>query len=141
MSNPAVFTATTAGATAATAAAAAAQRLRAEEEDMTRYGADDLEGWEFKIVRSTGRSFRKPEDLRRICEEEARFGWELLEKFDDYRARFKRRTELREKDRYQAGDPYRTQIGVSGERIGMLIAIGILAAALVTGLAFYLMGR
>jgi hypothetical protein len=64
MSNPAAFTAATAGATAATAAAAAARRMRAEEEDMTSYGAEDLEGWEFKIVRSTGRSFRKPEDLR-----------------------------------------------------------------------------
>jgi hypothetical protein len=48
---------------------------------------------------------------------------------------------MREKDRYQQGDPYRTQIGISGERIGMLIAIGILAAALITGLAFYLMAR
>jgi hypothetical protein len=141
MSNPAVFAATTAATTGATAAAAAAKRLRAEEEDMTRYGAEDLEVWEFKIVRSSGRAFRKPEDLRRICAEEARFGWELQEKFDDYRARFKRRTELREKDRYQEGDPYRTQLGMSSERIGMAIAIGILVAALATGLAFFLMGR
>ena len=71
---------------AGAAAAAAAARLRAlheEEERLTAYSPDDLvKGWEFKIVRANTAAFRKSEVMQQVCAEEARSGWELVEKFD-----------------------------------------------------------
>jgi hypothetical protein len=55
-----------------------------------------LTGWEFKIVRATRDLFRNSEVLQRLCEEEARAGWILLEKLDDRRIRFKRPIALRD---------------------------------------------
>jgi len=40
------------------AMAAAARRRQEEEEKMTNYNKEDLEGWEFKIVRSNIGRFR-----------------------------------------------------------------------------------
>lgn len=115
-----------AGGIAAAAAAAQKKRAEVEEERMTPYDAQDLDGWEFKIVRSNSAYFRKPENLRKICEEEARAGWELLEKFDQSRARFKRRVENRANDRYLEQDPYRTEVGISQ---GLLV-LGMVGIAL-----------
>jgi hypothetical protein len=127
----------TAGATAAASAAAAARAacLREEEEDMTAYSDADLEEWEFKIVRAHTRYFKDPAQLRLVCEEEGRAGWELVEKFDDYRLRFKRRTEMRKKDQYLDIDPYRSQIGADQTRI-VLVAISV---ALALGLLVFLL--
>jgi hypothetical protein len=58
-----------AGAGGAAAAAAAAKRrrmLRAEEERMTQYNSQDMDGWEFKIVRATTNKFRNPETLKLV---------------------------------------------------------------------------
>jgi len=112
--------------TAIAVAAAAHRRMLAEEEKMTAYKSDDLEGWEFKIVRSNTSKFKKYEVVKQICDEEARAGWELVEKFDDNRLRFKRRVEKRANDQYLDVDPYRTQIGIGGGQIGALIAGAIL---------------
>jgi hypothetical protein len=120
-----------AAASGAVAAAAAAEALRRqEEEQMTGYGPGDLEGWEFKILRSTTSRFGRPEVFRQALEEEAQAGWELVEKFDNGRIRLKRRTEWREKDAHLTGDPYRTHFGMSDARLGLLIAgivLGFLA--------------
>ena len=79
---------------------------------MTRYATEDLDGWEFKIVRASSRKFRNPELLRQIRDEEAKAGWEMLEKFDDQRIRFKRRVDQRSMDAHLHGDPYRTWVGM-----------------------------
>jgi len=128
------------GAAAAAAAAAAhARRLRAEEEEMTPYAPQDLDGWEFKILRANTQRFRDPHELRRVLAEEAEAGWELVEKFDDHRLRLKRRTECRERDSQLLLDPYRTWVGMSnnalawiilGATVGVLVCIGVLAALL-----------
>ena len=80
------------GAAAAAGAARQAELLRQqEEEELTKYSDAELQGdWEFKILRSNLASFAKPEVLKQVCEEEARAGWVLLEKFDNQRLRFKR---------------------------------------------------
>ena len=84
MSNPAAFIAATAGSNAALIAAIAAKRRREkEEEQMVQYNADDLKGWEFKIVRSNTGGFRNYQKVQMVVSEEAKAGWELLEKFDD----------------------------------------------------------
>ena len=102
---------------------AAAQHLRREEEIVTQHGIDEIEGWEFKIVRAATRKFKDPEFFRQICEEEAQSGWEMLEKFDDSRIRFKRRAENRDRDQHRDIDPYRTQVGMTADQLGLLITM------------------
>ena len=107
---------------AAGAAAAAQKKKRDEEEEeerMTDYRPSDLEGWEFKIVRSAGKI--TGEKFDRLLQEEATHGWELVEKFDDYRIRFKRRIELRGNQAYGDIDPYRTSFGLSDGRLAFII--------------------
>ena len=110
----------------AAAAAAAAQRLREEEEEMTKYADADLQGgWEFKIVRSNTAAFRKPEVLRQVCDEVARGGWVLLEKFDNSRLRFKRPLSARANDTTLFDyDPYRTHFGMSPLKFTLIVVLG-----------------
>lgn len=130
MSNGAVAGA--AGASAAIAAAAHAKKMREEEEKLTNYKSDDMDKWEFKIVRANTQYFKKAENLRRICDEEARNGWEMVEKFDNYRVRFKRRTDRRSSSGSSDIDPYRTNIGIAQGSIVFLVLgiVGVLAGAL-----------
>jgi hypothetical protein len=125
------------GAAAAAAATAERQRMMfAEEEDMARYTQDDLNNdWEFKIVRSDTATFRKPEVLRKLIEEEARSGWVMLEKFDDNRIRFKRPRSARTRDVLLPSDvdPYRTQYGISSARIALLVVTLMMLALLALG--------
>ena len=112
---------------AAAAAAAVAEQRRREEEEMTNYTDDDLKGdWEFKIVRSTTAAFRNPEVLQKACAEEAEAGWVLLEKFDNQRLRFKRRTSARAGDSALGFDPYRTYYGISSAALTTIIVFCIL---------------
>ena len=122
----------TAGATAAAAARAA--KMRDEEENMTKYNGDELEKWEFKIVRSNFARFKNYQVVQKLCAEEARAGWELLEKFDDSRIRFKRPIDKRAYDQHLDIDPYRTTM--SGEGKYTFLIIGIIV--MVTGMAIAL---
>ncbi len=106
----------------ASAAAAAAKKKREEEERMAKYNTNELEGWEFKIVRANTRKFKKHEMIEKVRLEEAKAGWELLEKFDDYRLRFKRRVEKRAMDKYLEADPYRSQLATSKGSVIAIIA-------------------
>lgn len=108
------------------AAAAKAAKDKAEEEKMTNYRSDDLDGWEFKIVRSNFGRFRKPEAIRALCDREAKAGWEMLEKFDNNRIRFKRRVEKRSQDQYLEGDPYRSSADSFNGRAGTMIAVMVI---------------
>jgi hypothetical protein len=118
------------------AAQEAERQQAAEEEEMTRYTDEELrDGWEFKIVRSATREFHKPGVLSDLLEEEARAGWELVEKFDDQRIRLKRPRSAREKDDLlpKGTDPYRTQFGWSTERLAatiLFVIFGLLLAVL-----------
>lgn len=102
-----------------------------EEEETVGYSETELaEDWEFKIVRSTLGSFSKPEVFQSVVAEEARAGWQLLEKFDDNRIRFKRPRGARDQDGYLPSgvDPYRTQYGLSEGRVAALIIFCIFLA-------------
>jgi len=101
---------------------------------MTPYSAADLQGWEFKILRTAGREFRDPRRFEAALLVEAEAGWELVEKFDDYRIRLKRRTEMREKDSLLDRDPYRTWAGTTPGRVAAIV-IGVCVAALAAILA------
>jgi len=131
----------TAGAVAgAAAAAAAAARMREEEEKLTTYNKNDMDGWEFKIIRANTRYFKKPENLRKVCEEEARAGWEMVEKFDDMRVRFKRRVDKRRNDQFHQGiDPYRTLVGIGNTQMaGTIIGISLAILGLIIAIVFYI---
>jgi len=128
-----IAAATSASTAASTAAIAAAARKRREEEEMAGYKSDDLNGWEFKIVRSSTGKFRNYEAVNRLCQDEAKAGWEMLEKFDDQRIRFKRRVDRRSMDPHLQTDPYRTSAGLTGNTavvMGVGLAILLLGAVL-----------
>jgi hypothetical protein len=123
-----------ASAGAASAAAAAARARQAEEEEMTSYHPQDLGQYEFKIIRSATGAFRNRERLEAILAEEARAGWELVEKFDSQRVRLKRLTTWRGKDANLVGqDPYRTSVGTSEAQLAIciIVAVGVTAAFII----------
>ncbi|MEX1198302.1 MAG: DUF4177 domain-containing protein [Pseudohongiellaceae bacterium] len=68
---------------------------------------------EYKIVQSTTPLFAKREKLEAILSEEAKAGWRLSEKFDNYKLRLQRETSHRDRDDELDFDAYRTQVGVS----------------------------
>jgi hypothetical protein len=110
---------------AAHAAAVAEQQRRHEEEELTSYRSQDLQGWEFKILRSATGAFRDPAKLQQALAEEATFGWELVEKFDDQRLRFKRPTASRSLPIPTGSDPYRTEFGMSEARLVFYVVSAI----------------
>jgi hypothetical protein len=126
------------GAAAAAAAAEKKRQQQEEEEKLTRYDGDDMDSWEFKIVRASTRKFKNAAAVQQLCNEEAQAGWQMVEKFDDYRIRFKRRAEERSRDAQRTIDPYRTHLGATETHIVMIIlgvcALGGLALFLALGL-------
>ena len=119
------------GAAAAIAAKKKREKQQKEEEVMTQYRSDDLDGWEFKIVRSTTGSFKNLQKVQELCAEETKSGWEMIEKFDNNRIRFKRKTSMRSNDSLAEIDPYRTTFGL-GE--GGLVAIILGSIFLIGGI-------
>jgi hypothetical protein len=97
-----------------------------EEEEMIKYNAEDLEGWEFKIIRSAIMAFRKPEIFDKVLKEEALSGWVFLEKLDDSRIRLRRRIENRSHNQNAGIDPYRSYYGYGGNELAIIFAIVLL---------------
>ena len=115
------------------------KRMEEEEEKMTLYNNDDLNNnWEFKIVRSDSNAFRRPEMLQELIDGESISGWEMLEKLDDNRVRFKRPKSARNNDfNLPAGiDPYRSRFGRQSTVARLGIAMGIIMIALLVGMFF-----
>ena len=121
-----------AGGAAAAIAAKNARILKEEEEEMTNYNESELNNqWEFKILRSVSGSFRNPEKTRQFLQEEAQSGWVLLEKFDNYRMRLKRKKDCKMIN--PSIDPYRIFVGISPGTYSVLIVISVILGSL----AFY----
>ncbi len=68
---------------------------------------------EYKIVQSTTPHFAKSGNLKAILDEEAQSGWQLVEKFDNYKIRLQRDISHRTGDATRTVDAYRTQVGLS----------------------------
>ncbi len=121
------------GAHIALTAARHRQQIEQEEETMTHYTQEDLEGrWEFKIVRSSTGAFKNRAKLAALLEEESLAGWEMVELFDNHRIRLKRPISDRRKDSQlpPGMDPYRTQVGFAegplvAAIIGVVLALGL----------------
>jgi hypothetical protein len=112
------------------AAAARRRQLQEEEETMTPYSREELDNdFEFKIVRANSGAFGNPETFARLLEEEARAGWQLLEKLDNSRVRFKRPASTRQRDALLPPDvdPYRVHYGLSENAYGAIVAIVVFA--------------
>lgn len=112
-----------------------------EEERMTSYTPKDLnQEWEFKIVRSVTSEFKNPQVFRSLLEEESLAGWEMLEKLDDGRVRFKRPVGARKRDAMLPPniDPYRTQHGISEGTLAFRIVFVVVVAMvlLISGIAW-----
>ncbi len=117
------------------------RRERQEEEELTPYTHQDLtEDWEFKILRSVTGKFRDASWLRSVLDEEARAGWQLVEKFDKARVRLKRPASARSRDA-TLFDAYRTSVGISQARYTILILLLVFGfIGLVTVLFAFLSG-
>jgi hypothetical protein len=141
-----------------------AQQSEEEEEILTRYESQDhnrpateqvqsnnhpkssvndsqLIGWEFKIVRASSNIFHNPAIFHRLCEEEAQFGWILLEKLDDRRVRFKRLIAMRDIERAELPrfDPYRSHYGPQSNLLTYLGAILFLTAMILPAFLGYVL--
>jgi len=110
-----------------------------EEEQMAVYNNEDLRGWEFKIMRSAFGKFKNYEYLQKVCQEEAQAGWEMVEKFDNNRVRFKRKIDRRTNDSHLGRDPYRisASFGQSHTFSIIIALLLLLVGAAVLGM-FYL---
>ena len=106
---------------------------------MTHYDPDiQPEEWEFKIVKSVTGQFEKPEVLAMLREEEAIAGWQLVEKFDKSRVRFKRPVSAQKRDAMlpPGVDAYRTQYGISeGRFVLQILAVCIAVVAVIATIA------
>jgi len=98
-----------------------------EEEEVTPLSADPATGFEYKIMRSSIGSFKKPETLKVMLEEESRAGWELFEKLDDCRIRLRRPTNCRSPDAELTQDPYRTRYSVDEGKQVLRVVLVLLA--------------
>ena len=110
------------------------RRRRLEEEEcMTGYTPEEASGpWQFKIVRGT---FKTAQQVEAVQQEQAEYGWILVEIFDQHRIRFKRAASEAGKDSYREGNPYATVSKASGPGCG---AVAILLAALAGGFWYWL---
>ena len=103
------------------------QRDAEEEEEMTPPDAVDATQYEYKIIRSASGAFNVPAKFRAVLEEEARAGWDLLEKLSDHRVRLRRHVKWREQDATLSQDPYRTRIGMGDDARVIWILVGVTA--------------
>ena len=105
-----------------------------EEEEVSLMNTDPTGAVEYKIIRSATGAFKDPASFRAALNEEARAGWELVEKLDNSRARLRRSTECRQRDAELSQDPYRTQVGMSETaRTLYIIASVLVSVALLLG--------
>ncbi len=93
---------------------------------MTLMNTDPSGAVEYKIIRSATGAFKDPAKFRAALDEEARAGWELVEKLDNSRARLRRSTDVRKRDAELGQDPYRTQVGMGEAAFAVSIAVAVL---------------
>ena len=89
-----------------------------------------MENKEYKVLASNTPLFGNREKMQRVLEEEAQAGWQLAEKYDNYKLRLVRDLTARQNDANCPVDPYRSQVGVHS-------AIVLGAAALLTILVIW----
>lgn len=79
---------------------------------------------EYKVIQSQTPMFTDTAKMHEILDQEAKAGWRLLEKEDNYRIKLQRDISNRANDAGLGIDAYRTSVGVSS-----VITYGMTAAA------------
>ena len=79
---------------------------------------------EYKILTAQTPLFASTDKMLELLEVEAKAGWQLLEKEDNYRIKLQRNISHRDNDSSLNIDPYRSTVGVSS-----VITYGVTAAA------------
>ena len=94
---------------------------------------------EFKTMQAQTPLFADTRKLQEVLAAEAKAGWDLLEKEDNYRIKLQRDISNREGDKDLDFDPYRTNVGISSiltygitALVTLAIVSVILYAALIT---------
>ncbi len=92
---------------------------------------------EYKTVQAQTPLFADTDKMREILAEEAKAGWDLLEKEDNYRIKLQRDIENRSNDGNLDIDPYRSTVGVSSMlTYGLTALVTILIVSGILYLAF-----
>lgn len=78
---------------------------------------------EYKIIQSQTPMFSSSASMHKLLDEEAKAGWRLLEKEDNYRIKLQRDISNRENDANLDFDAYRSSVGVSS-----VVTYGLTAA-------------
>ena len=100
---------------------------------MSGYTPGDLQGhWQFKIVKG---NFKTREQIDAVVQEQAEWGWILVEVFDHSRIRFKRPPSEAAKDSYREGNPYAT---TSNSGFGCGSAAALLFMLIVAGAYWFI---
>jgi len=92
---------------------------------------------EYKTVQAQTPLFADTKKMQEILLEEAKAGWDLLEKEDNYRIKLQRGIDNRRNDGNSVIDPYRTTVGVSSVlTYGMTALATILIVSVILYFAF-----
>jgi len=96
-------------------------------------------GWEFKIVTARGQIFHNPAMLRRLCQQQAKTGWVLVEKLDSRRVRFKRSLVLCApvKPLQRTVDPQQTPFNPAGHQVRLFWLFAFLTALILPAVLAY----
>jgi len=102
-------------------------------------GTATLGDWQFKVVRGW---FGSRTAIQALQDEQAEYGWRLVEVLDDNRVRFGRPAAVAAKDVARTGNPFSTRSRV-GRRAAFLplVFLGTLAALLAFGLLIVSISR
>ncbi len=68
---------------------------------------------EYKVIQAQTPLFSDTAKMHEILDQEARAGWQLLEKEDNYRIKLQRNISHRDNDKNLDFDAYRSNVGVS----------------------------
>ena len=68
---------------------------------------------EYKVMQAQTPLFSDTAKMHEVLEQEAKAGWQLLEKEDNYRIKLQRNVSNRENDKNLDFDAYRSTVGVS----------------------------
>lgn len=92
---------------------------------------------EYKTVHAQTPLFADTKKMQEILAEEAKAGWDLLEKEDNYRIKLQRSIDNRSNDGNLELDPYRTSVGVSSVfTYGLTALVTILIVSVILYFAF-----
>ena len=93
---------------------------------------------EYKVVQAQTPLFADPAKMHEVLDQEAKAGWRLLEKEDNYKIRLQRDISHRENDKNLDFDAYRSTVGVSSVvTYGATAAVTIAIVSLILYLALW----